>query len=54
MMVEKECGIVENAIFPSIWEWSPQPGTETKSVVDAVEDMDYGNSDKYNVGTVTG
>jgi hypothetical protein len=54
MMVEKECGIIENAIFPSIWELSPQPGSPDKSVVDAVEKTEHEDPDKYDAGTVIG
>ena len=54
MMIEKECGIVENATFPSIWELNPQRGTAEKSVVDDVDKMDREVSDKRDAGTVIG
>ena len=54
MMIEKECGIVENATFPSIWELDSQTGTADRSVVDDVDKMDRKDSDKHDAGTVIG
>ena len=34
MMIEKECGIVDNATFPSIWELNTQTGSTDKSVAE--------------------
>ena len=54
MMIEKECGIVENATFPSIWELNPQTGTADKSVVDESDRTDPKDSDPRDAGTVIG
>lgn len=52
MMIEKERGVVENAIFPSIWEVKPHIGTADKSVLDHFDEMNCKDSDDHNAGTV--
>ena len=51
MMIEKECGIVENATFPSIWELNPHTGTAEKSVIDVAK-MHLKDPNKRDVDTV--
>lgn len=53
MMVEKECGVVENATFPSIWELISHTGTADKSVIN-VDKMDLKDPDKRDADTVIG
>ena len=50
MMIEKECGVVENATFPSIWELNPHTATADKSVID-VDKMDLKDPDKRDTDT---
>lgn len=53
MMIEKECGVVENATFPSIWELIPHMGKADKSVIN-VDKIDLKDPDKRDADTVIG
>lgn len=46
MMVEKECGRIENPIFPAIWELSSTGGTAKKSVIDHAIETDQAVTNK--------
>jgi hypothetical protein len=54
MMVEKECGISENPLFPAIWELSHTGEATKKSVIDNAIETNQRSLTRTTIDTATG